>query len=286
MPGDEIKAASVAQRPGETVDLLVELCAIPSFAARPTAQQAAANLVESLLSGAGFEARQLQVEGAPPAVYGELRGRSPFTLLLHNHYDVQPPAPLDLWSSPPFEPSVREGKLYARGVSDNKGEIVARLAAIRELLRLDGELPISLRWIIEGEEEVGSPHFAVLAERHADLLHADGCLWEGAGFDSQDRPEVSLGTKGLLYVQLDVQGTSRDAHSGGAPILPSAAWRLVGALSSLRAVDGTVRTPCAYPGSTTQCAGPQPPNWTRWPTRRTWNPRCSKLLACRRSSMD
>jgi acetylornithine deacetylase/succinyl-diaminopimelate desuccinylase-like protein len=202
--------------------------------------------VESLLSEAGFNTQQLSVEGAPPAVYGELRGRSPFTLLLYNHYDVQPADPLDLWQSPPFEPTVRDDKLYARGVCDNKGEIATRLAAVRALLSVNGELPITLRWIIEGEEEVGSPHFAAIAKQHAELLRAVGCLWEGTGFDIQDRPVLWLGTKGLLYVQLEVQGTGRDAHSGQAPILPSAAWRLVQALASLRGRDGRVRIPGFY----------------------------------------
>jgi acetylornithine deacetylase/succinyl-diaminopimelate desuccinylase-like protein len=111
---------------------------------------------------------------------------------------------------------------------------------------VDGELPITIRWIIEGEEEVGSPHFATLAKRWADLLHADGCLWEGWGFDTQDRPVIMLGTKGALSVQLDVQGAGRDAHSGMAPILPSAAWRLVQALASLRTREGKVRIPGFY----------------------------------------
>jgi len=200
-----------------------------------------AALVKKQLDDAGFSTQILCVEGAPPAVYGERRGRSPFTLLLYNHYDVQPADPLDLWNSPPFEPTVRDGKLYARGVSDNKGEIATRLAAIRALLATDGELPITIRWIVEGEEEVGSPHFADLAEQYADLLRADGCLWEGAGFDPEGRPEIALGTKGLCYVQYDVRAMSRDAHSGQAASLPSAAWRLVQALASLCGPDGRVR---------------------------------------------
>jgi acetylornithine deacetylase/succinyl-diaminopimelate desuccinylase-like protein len=111
---------------------------------------------------------------------------------------------------------------------------------------VDGELPLTIRWIIEGEEEVGSPHFAALAERYADLLRADVCLWEGNGFDIADRPGITLGTKGMLYVQVEVQGTGRDAHSGFAPILPSAAWRLVQALASLRTPGGKVRIPGFY----------------------------------------
>ena len=231
---------------GDALALVERLCAVPSIAAEGIGQEATAALLVSLLTDAGFTTRQLVVEGSPPAVYAEQRGRSPFTVLLYNHYDVQPADPLDLWDSPPFEPTVRDGKLYARGVSDNKGEIAARLAAVRALRAAEGTLPVTVRWIIEGEEEVGSPHFPALAENHAGLLSADGCLWEGAGFDAADRPEITLGTKGLLYVQLEVRGTKWDAHSGAAPILPSAAWRLVQALASLRSPDGKVRIPGFY----------------------------------------
>ena len=232
--------------PDETQEILETLCRQPSIAAQNVGMAEAADLVESLLSEAGFETRRLCAEGAPPAIYGEQPGRGPFTLLLYNHYDVQPADPLDLWDSPPFEPTVRDDKLYARGVSDNKGEIATRLAAVRALRAVYGELPLTIRWIIEGEEEVGSPHFGALAERYADLLHADGCLWEGASFDKAGRPVLVLGSKGILYVQLDVQGIGRDAHSGQAPTLPSAAWRLVGALAALRGPDGRVRVPGFY----------------------------------------
>src|SRR5438067_2392211 len=138
-----------------------------------------AELVETLLTASGFETKQLTVDGAPPAVYGELPGDGDATLLLYNHYDVQPVDPLELWESPPFEPTLRDGRLFARGASDNKAEIAVRLAVIRALREHAGELPIGIRWIIEGEEEIGSTHFAEIVRRNSDLLRADGCLWEG-----------------------------------------------------------------------------------------------------------
>ncbi len=230
----------------EAQALLEQLCQQPSIAAQGLGIAEMANLTESLLREAGFRTQQLVAGGAPPAVYGELRGRSDYTVLLYNHYDVQPPEPLELWHSPAFEPTVRDGKLYARGASDNKGEIAARLAAIRALRAAYGELPITLRWIIEGEEEIGSPHFEAIASTYSTLLQADGCLWEGSSFDPAGRPLLTLGTKGLLFVQLDVRGTGSDAHSGMAPILPSAAWRLVQALATLRSPEGRVRIPGFY----------------------------------------
>jgi len=230
----------------EAQTLLEQLCRQPGIAAQNSGIAATADLVESLLTETGFHTQRLTVENAPPIVYAELRGRSPFTLLLYNHYDVQPAEPLDLWLSPPFEPAVRGDNIYARGIADNKGEIAARLAAIRALLATYGTLPITIRWMIEGEEEVGSPHFEEIAAKYAELFQADGCLWEGSNFDDTGRPSFTLGTKGLLYVQLDVQGTGVDAHSGSAPILPSAAWRLVQALATLRTPDGHVRIPGFY----------------------------------------
>lgn len=238
--------AYLDQHVNEAQDLLEQLCRQPSVAAQNLGIAEMATLVETLLQDAGFSTQRLQAEGAPPVIYGELRGSSPYTLLLYNHYDVQPPEPLDLWDSPPFEPTVRDGKLYARGSADNKAEIATRLAAIRALRATYGTLPITLRWMIEGEEEIGSPHFEAIAANYAPLLRADGALWEGSNFNDEGRPNLALGTKGLLYVQLDVQGTGVDAHSGSAPILPSAAWRLIQALATLKTPEGKVLIPGFY----------------------------------------
>src|SRR5258708_31772662 len=225
---------------------LERLCRQPSIAAQNVGIVEMADLVESLLRETGLQAQRLLTAGAPPVSFGELRGESEYAVLFYHPYDVQPAEPFELWHSPPFEPTVRDGKLYARGASDNKGEIAARLTAIRALRAVYGKLPVTLRWVIEGEEEVGSPHFAAIAEAYSNLLQADGCFWEGSSFDINGRPEFDLGTKGLLYVQLDVQGTGIDTHSGAAPMLPSAAWRLVQALATLRAPDGHVRIPGFY----------------------------------------
>ncbi|MBN1641765.1 MAG: M20/M25/M40 family metallo-hydrolase [Anaerolineae bacterium] len=243
---DQALASYLDDHRADAQALLEQLCRQPSIAAQNVGIAEMADLVESLLADAGFRTQRFQAGDAPPVVYGEQEGRSPFTLLLYNHYDVQPADPLDLWESPPFEPTVREGKLYARGVADNKGGIACRLAALRALRAVQGELPLTIRWIVEGEEEVGSPHFGVVAERHADQLQADGCLWEEGGFGPDGRPGIGLGAKGLLYVQIEVRTMARDAHSGSATSLPSAAWRMVQALASLRDTDGRVRIPGFY----------------------------------------
>lgn len=238
--------AYLTEHSGDAQALLERLCRQPSVAAQHLGIAEMADLVENELRATGFSTQRFAIAGAPPIIYGELRGASDYTLLLYDHYDVQPPEPFELWQSPPFEPTVRDGKLYARGSSDDKAEIAARLSAIRALRATSGTLPITLRYIIEGEEEVGSPHFEEIITPHTDLLKADGCLWEGGGFDPEDRPELGLGSKGLLYVQLDLRCLARDAHSGTAPTLPSAAWRLVQALATLRAPNGQIRIPGFY----------------------------------------
>jgi len=226
----------------EALRLIGLLCRQPSVSAEGRALDETATLVEELLVGAGFETRQFRVDGGPPAVYGEQRGRSDYTLLLYNHYDVQPADPLELWDSPPFEPTVRDGKLFARGTSDNKGELAVRLAVIRAMREEIGELPVSIRWIVEGEEEVLSPHFDEIVRVNADALRADACLWEGAPAGTSDgRPAIGLGFKGALAIRLDVKVLKTDAHSAGAAVAPSAPWRLVEALTSLRDREGRVR---------------------------------------------
>ena len=226
----------------DAVRMLELLCRQPSVSAEGEALEETAELVQELLAGVGFETQQLQVAGAAPAVYGEQRGRSDFTLLLYNHYDVQPVDPLELWDSPPFEPTLRDGKLFARGTSDNKGELAVRLATIRSLRDEEGRLPIGIRWIVEGEEEIGSTNFDEIVRQNVELLRADGALWEGGSARLPDgRPEFGLGFKGALGVRLDVQSLATDAHSSLEAIAPSSAWRLVQALASIRDRDGTVQ---------------------------------------------
>jgi len=234
VPVSSIDVGAIEQ---QTLDLLVPLCRLPSVSAEGGAQQETADFVESTLVEAGFATRQLRGDAGPPAVWGELRGRSEWTLLLYNHYDVQPADPVELWESPPFEPSLRDGKLFARGVADNKAQIALRLATIAAF---GGEPPVTIRWILEGEEEVASPNFEDIVRKHVELFRADGCLWEGGGLTSDGRPDLGLGVKGVLALRLDLELLNGDAHSGSAGVVPSAAWRLVEALGTLRDPEGHV----------------------------------------------
>jgi len=208
-------------------------CAQPSIAAQGVGVEEMAALVRERLERLGAEVQLLPVNDGPPIVFGEI-GEGKRTLLIYNHYDVQPPDPLEEWESPPFEPTVREGKLFARGVSDNKGDLMARIQAIEAYQATFGKLPLKIKFVVEGEEEVGSPHLADFAAAHVDLLQADGCLWEGGGRDEADRPVLTLGLKGIQYLELRAKGAKADLHSSMATLVPNPAWRLVWALATLK----------------------------------------------------
>jgi acetylornithine deacetylase/succinyl-diaminopimelate desuccinylase-like protein len=141
-----------------SLEELRKLVAQPSISAQGIGLKECANLVADMLRARGFTAEIMDTEGAP-VVFAERKGQGDKTLLFYNHYDVQPPEPLELWDSPPFEPEIREGKMYGRGISDDKGHIVSRLHAIDSILAADGNLPCNIKFIIEGEEETASVHF-------------------------------------------------------------------------------------------------------------------------------
>jgi len=239
-------AAHIDQNINARIEELSKLCAIPSVSARRDSLKDCAAAVRAMLQLRGFDVRLIET-GGQPVVYGEL-GDGPRSLLLYNHYDVQPPDPLELWTTPPFQPSRRDGALYARGAIDDKGEIMSRLAALDAVLAVLKRLPYRVKFLIEGEEEIGSPNLESLIREHAALLRADACIWEAGGCDENGRPEIVLGLRGLLYVEMSVRSLEYDAHSGHAHALPSAAWRLVWALSSLKNQDARVLIPGFYEG--------------------------------------
>lgn len=222
------------------LDELKALLRQPSVSAQNLGIREASALVRARLERLGAKVQMLEVEaGGPPVVYGEI-GEGPRTLLSYNHYDVQPPDPLDLWQTPPFEPTVRDGKLYARGVADDKGDLMARIHAVEAYLAVHGRLPVKIKFFVEGEEEVGSPHLDQFARRYRDMLLSDGCLWEAGGKDEADRPTLHLGLKGIQYVELRARGAKSDMHSSLAAIVPNPAWRLVWALNSMKTPDDRI----------------------------------------------
>jgi acetylornithine deacetylase/succinyl-diaminopimelate desuccinylase-like protein len=225
----------------ELLGELNEFLGIPSISARPDENgdfRGCAEWVAQKFEEAGAEASIMETDGHP-VVFAEI-GEGPRTLLSYGHYDVQPPEPLDLWESNPFEPTIREGGLYARGVADDKADVLSRIQALRLYREEHGSLPFKLKFLIEGEEEIGSPNLAPFVRANPDLLSADACLWEGAFKDEAGRPMIYCGTKGLTYVELRVRGASYDLHSMYGGIAPNPVWRLVQALRTIKDESGEI----------------------------------------------
>jgi len=213
---------------------LSELCAQPSISSSDEGTLKCADLVVNLLEQRGFDVQKVSTP-KNPVIVGRAKGKSERTILLYNHYDVQPVEPLDLWTNPPFEPTLREGALYARGAKDDKGEFLGRLAAVDAVREANGgELPCGVTFVVEGDEEVSSPHIASFVQENLDLIQSHGSIWEEGSLNREGRPVLTLGVRGILYVELSVSTMSQDAHSGGASSLPNAAWRLHWALSCLK----------------------------------------------------
>ncbi len=226
------------------IQRLAELVAIPSVSAQggPPMRQAA-EAVRDLARSIGLEARLVEVDpGQPPFVLAEIGPTdAPRTLMIYNHYDVQPPEPLELWDSPPFQLQQREGKLYGRGTADNKGNLTVRLSAIQAYRETLGELPLRILFVIEGEEEMGSPQMARFSQQQAALLRqCHGCWWEAGGVNDKGQSTLTMGLKGLAALEFHAKVMARDSHSAAGGVLPNAIWRLMEALTTLRRPDGTL----------------------------------------------
>jgi acetylornithine deacetylase/succinyl-diaminopimelate desuccinylase-like protein len=222
------------------------LCRLPSVAAQSRAIAETAEATRELLKKYGIAARLMPTRRFP-VVAGEAKGRSDKTILLYNHYDVQPAEPLELWDSEPFDAVERDGSLYGRGVGDDKGHIICRLAAIDALRAVTGGLPCGVRFLIEGEEEIGSGSLEEFIAGNAEQFKSDGCLWEFGGVDYDGKPQIFAGMRGDLYVELRAKTADRDAHSGlSGSQFPNAAWRLTWALASLKGPDERIRIPGWY----------------------------------------
>jgi acetylornithine deacetylase/succinyl-diaminopimelate desuccinylase-like protein len=218
---------------------LQTLCRMPSVAARGTGMRAMAEAVEQLMRRAGVGTRSVKIGSGYPIIYGEC-GAGPHSFLVYGHYDVQPVGHLTEWSSGPFAAAIVDDKLYARGASNSKGDLVARLAAVEAYQKSYGKLPVCLRFVFEGEAGLGSPSLQRFTEEHADSLRAEGCIWDEGYKDTTERLVISLGFKGITFIELRIHGARTDLHSKWGAIVPNPAWRLVQALSTLVSPKGVI----------------------------------------------
>jgi len=221
------------------VERLQALCRMPSVAARGTGMRAVAETVEQLMQRVGAGTRTFKLGSGFPIVFGEF-GSGTHCFLVYGHYDVQPVGALTEWAVGPFAASVLDNKLYARGASNSKGDLVARLAAIEAYQKTFGKLPMCLRFIVEGEDGLGSPSLYRFTQEQAELLRADGCIWDDGYKDTKERLVISLGFKGIAFIELRAHGARTDLHSKWGGIVPNPAWRLVQALATIVSPKGVI----------------------------------------------
>ncbi len=221
------------------VERLQALCRMPSVAARGTGMRAMAETVEQSMQRIGGGTRSFKTGSGYPIVYGEF-GAGSHCYIVYSHYDVQPVGQLTAWSSGPFAAAVRDGKLYARGAANSKGDLVARLAAIEAYQKTYGKLPLCLRFIVEGEDGLGSPSLYRFAAENPEMLRADGCIWDDGYKDTKERLLLSLGFKGITFLELRAYGARADLHSKWGGVVPNPAWNLVQALSTIVSPKGVI----------------------------------------------
>ena len=202
------------------VHTLNDFLRIPSISTLPEAEpdiQRAAQWLADAMTSIGLDKVALMPTAGYPVVYGEWLGAGPEapTLLFYGHYDVQPVDPVAEWLSPPFEPTVRNNQLFCRGASDDKGQVYLVLAAVDSYLRTEGRLPVNLKVMIEGEEEISSPNLAAWVAQHKAMLACDAVLICDSGILAEDLPLINHGTRGMAYMEVELQGPATDLHSGG-----------------------------------------------------------------------
>jgi acetylornithine deacetylase/succinyl-diaminopimelate desuccinylase-like protein len=232
----------------EALEDLKAFCRIPSVSTDPAYRdgiRSAANFVAQRLTRAGFPTVEIVETDGHPAVFGEMVGDDAApTILVYGHYDVQPPDPVEKWTTPPFEPTVRDNRLYGRGVSDDKGPVLIPMLVVEAFLKTAGRLPVNIKMLVEGEEESGSPHFSPLVEKMRQRLacdlvvSADGAMWRA------DLPSMTVASRGMVALDVAVTGAAKDLHSGRhGGSAPNPIRVLAAMLASLHDRDGAVIVP-------------------------------------------
>ena len=215
----------------------------PSVSAKNEGIKECAILVTKILNKSGISAEILRLKkNVAPIVFGEIKSKQnpAKTLMFYNHYDVQPAEPFDLWDDPPFSGTRKGNKIFGRGATDDKGELITRIKAVEACLKATGDVPCNIKFVIEGEEETGSAHIEEYLKKYKKKFSCDGVIWEFGYVDAKNRPIIGLGMKGLLFVELSVTESIRDAHSSLAVLIKNPAWRLIEAAKTLRDSNGKI----------------------------------------------
>ncbi len=248
VPGPVLE--SLAKGQDKYVERLTEFLRMPSISTLPAHAGDIRKAAKWLLHEAellGFKGALYETKGHP-VMYAEMcPHKDAPTILIYGHYDVQPPDPVDQWCHPPFTPTIRDGCIFARGATDDKGQLLTFFNAIESILASEGRLPVNVKLVMEGEEEVGSPNFGAFVASHKDLLKADVIALSDGEKYRKDMPSICYGLRGLLYMQVDIQGPAYDVHSGlhgGSVLNPALALSWI--LSKLKDSNGKVLIPGFY----------------------------------------
>jgi acetylornithine deacetylase/succinyl-diaminopimelate desuccinylase-like protein len=232
---------------------LSEFCRFASVSAEGKELEPTAQWLVRKLEDLGAETKLIETADGVPLVYGVIEGERQNAFLFYNFYDVVSEGPRNLWESDPFSPVVRNGRFYARGANSNKGNLLARIHAVEALVRgAQTQPPVTVKFLLDGGEEIGSPYLPDVFRRCREILAADGCLWAEGYKDPMGRPQISLGTKGFLFMELRAEAKRPELHSSYATLVPNPAWQLVEALNTLS--DALLR--CKVEGFYDQARGP------------------------------
>jgi acetylornithine deacetylase/succinyl-diaminopimelate desuccinylase-like protein len=253
------------------LDELKEFLRIPSISTDPERAedvQRAARWVADGLKRVGLENVEIITTQRHPLVYADwLHAPGKPTVLCYGHYDVQPPDPLELWETPPFEPTLRDGNLYGRGTADDKGQMYMHVKAVEALMAVHGKLPVNLKFLVEGEEEVGGASIAKYVAQNGAKLKADVALVSDTSLYAEGIPTLCTGLRGLVYMEVEATGPSRDLHSGlygGAA--PNAVYGLIELLAQAKDADGRIQIPGFY-DSVAEPAAAEIESWKSLPFR-------------------
>src|ERR1035438_1291945 len=241
----------VKENEPRSLEELKDFLRIPSISTLPENNEAthrAADFVVDHLLAAGLENVELIETERHPLVYADwLHAPGKPTVLCYGHFDVQPADPLDLWMSPPFEPSIRNGNLYARGSADDKGQMYMHIKAVEALRAVNGTLPVNLKFLVEGEEEVGGVSVAKYVAANPEKLKADVALVSDTSMYEPGMPTLDIGLRGLIYMEIESQGPARDLHSGVyGGVAPNAVFGLVEFLAKVKNSKGQIKVPGIY----------------------------------------
>jgi acetylornithine deacetylase/succinyl-diaminopimelate desuccinylase-like protein len=223
------------------IERLIDYVRRPSISAHGQGITEVASFLVELLGGLGLEAALVPTAGWPVVLARRSDAPGAPTVLLYGHYDVQPPDPLEAWLSPPFEPTIRNGRLYGRGVGDNKGQHLAQILALEALLRLRGQLPCNVIMLLEGEEEIGSPRMPDFVRQHRDKLAADLVITADGPVHESGQFCILFGVRGVVSFELRARGAKTDLHSGNwGGVAPNPIWQLVHLLATMKNDRGEI----------------------------------------------